>query len=266
MLLGSTGSIGTQAIDIVRANPDAFRVVAIAAGGDRPELLAAQALELGVEAVAVARASAAEDVQLALYAEAQRRGYDRGEFPLPKLLAGPDAATEAAAWPSADVVVNGMTGSIGLAPTLEPVVAAAPLPVPRFGIATHAATVNGWSRSKSPTLGRITVAPGRRVYAGTPFRLSAYVPTEGKQVIRERYGDCKDKAALLTALLSAVGIKANMALLSGRRHGVTPFLPSPRFAHAIALSLNDQPIGLQRPVQLPSAFQQSGQGELDGRQ
>ena len=118
MLLGSTGSIGTQAIDIVRANPDAFRVVAIAAGGDRPELLAAQALELGVEAVAVARASAAEDVQLALYAEAQRRGYDRGEFPLPKLLAGPDAATEAAAWPSADVVVNGMTGSIGLAPTL----------------------------------------------------------------------------------------------------------------------------------------------------
>jgi 1-deoxy-D-xylulose-5-phosphate reductoisomerase len=118
VLLGSTGSIGTQAIDIVRANPDAFRVVAVAAGGDRPGLLAAQALELGVEAVGVARASAAEDVQLALYAEAQRRGYDRGEFPLPKLLAGPDAAAEVAAWPSADVVVNGMTGSIGLAPTL----------------------------------------------------------------------------------------------------------------------------------------------------
>jgi len=118
VLLGSTGSIGTQAIDIVRANPDAFRVVAVAAGGDRPELLAAQALELGVEAVAVARASAVEDVQLALYAEAQRRGYDRGEFPLPKLLAGPDAAAEVAAWPSADLVVNGMTGSIGLAPTL----------------------------------------------------------------------------------------------------------------------------------------------------
>jgi 1-deoxy-D-xylulose-5-phosphate reductoisomerase len=118
VLLGCTGSIGSQAIDIVRANPEAFKVVAVAAGGDRPELLAAQALELGVEAVAVARASAAEDVQLALYAEAQRRGYDRGEFALPKLLAGPDAAAEVAAWPSADVVVNGMTGSIGLAPTL----------------------------------------------------------------------------------------------------------------------------------------------------
>ena len=117
-LLGSTGSIGTQALDVVRANPGAFRVVALAAGGERAELLAAQALEFGVEAVAVARGSAAEDLALAIYAEAQRRGYDRGEFALPKLLAGPDAAVEVAAWPSADVVVNGMTGSIGLAPTL----------------------------------------------------------------------------------------------------------------------------------------------------
>jgi tetratricopeptide (TPR) repeat protein/transglutaminase-like putative cysteine protease len=71
-------------------------------------------------------------------------------------------------------------------------------------------------------------------YQSTPFRLSAYVPTEGKQVIREQYGDCKDKAALLTALLSAVGIQSDMVLLSPREHGVTPFLPSPRFNHAIA--------------------------------
>ena len=118
VLLGSTGSIGTQALDVVRANPEDFRVVALAAGGDRADVLAAQALEFGVEAVAVARATAAEDVQLALYAEAQRRGYDRGEFPLPKLLTGPEAATEVAGWPTAELVVNGMTGSIGLAPTL----------------------------------------------------------------------------------------------------------------------------------------------------
>ena len=118
VLLGSTGSIGTQALDILRAHPDRFRLVGIAAGGDRPEALAAQALEFGVEAVAVARATAAEDVQLALYAEASRRGYSSGEFALPKLLAGPDAAAEVAAWPTADLVLNGMTGSVGLAPTL----------------------------------------------------------------------------------------------------------------------------------------------------
>jgi tetratricopeptide (TPR) repeat protein len=71
-------------------------------------------------------------------------------------------------------------------------------------------------------------------YQSTPFRMSAYVPTEGKQVVREHYGDCKDKAALLTALLGAVGIKSNMVLLCGRSQGIVPWLPSPRFTHAIA--------------------------------
>ncbi len=126
VILGSTGSVGTQAIDLVRANPDRFRVVGLAAGGDRASLLAEQAIELGVEVVAVAKASALEDVQLALYAEAQRRGHDRGGFALPKLHAGPPAAAEVAAW-SCDVVLNGMTGSVGLAPTLAAIDAGATL-------------------------------------------------------------------------------------------------------------------------------------------
>ena len=117
VLLGSTGSIGTQALDVVRRNPDRLRVVGLAAGGERVDLLAAQALELGVEVVAVARAGAAQDLQLAFYAHAQARGYSAGQYRLPKVLAGPDAATEIAAWPC-DVVLNGMTGSVGLAPTL----------------------------------------------------------------------------------------------------------------------------------------------------
>lgn len=117
MLLGSTGSIGTQAIDIVRRNPDRFRVVALGAGGGNVGLLAAQALELGVAAVGVARASAAQDLQLAFYAEASRRGWARGEVKLPKIIAGPDAMTELAQWRS-DVVLNGVVGSLGLAPTL----------------------------------------------------------------------------------------------------------------------------------------------------
>ncbi|MDT7572760.1 MAG: 1-deoxy-D-xylulose-5-phosphate reductoisomerase [Actinomycetota bacterium] len=117
VLLGSTGSIGTQAIEVVRGAPDRFRVVGLAAGGERVDLLAAQALELGVDVVAVARATAAQDLQLAFYAAAQARGFRRGEFAVPKILAGPDAATELAAWPC-DTVLNGMTGSVGLAPTL----------------------------------------------------------------------------------------------------------------------------------------------------
>ena len=117
VLLGSTGSIGTQAVDVVRAAPDLFRVVGLAAGGERVDLLAAQALELGVEVVAVAQATAASDLQLAFYAAAQARGFSSGDFAVPKILAGPDAATELAAWPC-DTVLNGMTGSVGLAPTL----------------------------------------------------------------------------------------------------------------------------------------------------
>ncbi len=125
VLLGSTGSIGTQAIDIVRRNPDRFRVVAVGAGGGNVEQLAAQALELGVEAVGVAKASAAQDLQLAFYAEASRRGYATGDFRIPKILAGPDAMTELAEWPGAEgrdgadvTVLNGVVGSLGLAPTL----------------------------------------------------------------------------------------------------------------------------------------------------
>jgi len=117
VLLGSTGSVGTQAIDIVRRNPDRFRVVAIGAGGGNVATLAAQALELGVEAVGVAKASAAQDLQLAFYAEASSRGYAKGQFRIPKILAGPQAMTELAEWPC-DTVLNAVVGSLGLAPTL----------------------------------------------------------------------------------------------------------------------------------------------------
>ena len=72
-------------------------------------------------------------------------------------------------------------------------------------------------------------------YQTTPFRLSAYVPTEGKQVLRDRYGDCKDKSALLCAMLGTIGIEARMALVNTRDDGVLPYLPSPRFSHAIAV-------------------------------
>ena len=77
-------------------------------------------------------------------------------------------------------------------------------------------------------------------YQSSPFRLSAFVPTEGKQVIREQYGDCKDKAALLTAMLAAVNIHSRMVLLSPRENGLSAFLPSPRFDHAIALVDTDK--------------------------
>ena len=113
VLLGSTGSIGTQAADIVRRNRDRFRLVALAAGGGNPDLLASQALEFEVEAIAVADPAAGPAVQAALAHQIESR-----RQALPKVLAGPDAVAELAAWP-AHTVLNAVTGAVGLAATLS---------------------------------------------------------------------------------------------------------------------------------------------------
>jgi 1-deoxy-D-xylulose-5-phosphate reductoisomerase len=134
ILLGSTGSIGTQAVDIIRRNPDRFRLAGLASGGSNPDLLARQALEFGVDVVAVASEAAAPAVQQAIQAQggqaqsgqsprtqAQRSQVSSGaaaQRQLPKVLAGPQAVAEMAAWP-ADVVLNAVTGAAGLAATLS---------------------------------------------------------------------------------------------------------------------------------------------------
>lgn len=117
VILGSTGSIGTQALEVIDTRRDRFRVVGLAAGGSDVALFARQVLDFAPEVVALAKATAGQDLQLALYAEASRRGWDEGKVRLPKILLGPDAATELART-DCDVVLNGITGSAGLLPTL----------------------------------------------------------------------------------------------------------------------------------------------------
>jgi 1-deoxy-D-xylulose-5-phosphate reductoisomerase len=119
LVLGSTGSVGTQALDVIRANRDRFTVAGLAAGGADPAAIAAQALEFGAPVIAVARATAVEDVTLALYAEAQKCGFERGGFRMPRVLAGPTAVLDLIDSTPADVILNGVTGSRGLEPTLR---------------------------------------------------------------------------------------------------------------------------------------------------
>ncbi len=83
VILGSTGSIGTQALDLVRAHPDRFRVVGLTAGGSNPELFEAQVAEFAPAWSGL----------------------------------GEEASTDAAGQPC-DVVLNGITGAVGLRPTL----------------------------------------------------------------------------------------------------------------------------------------------------
>lgn len=98
LLLGSTGSIGTQALQVITANPDRFEVVGLAAGGGNPQLLAAQRAETGVTNVAVA------DERVGEALEAPYRGAE--------------AVTRLVQDTAADVVLNALVGALGLRPTL----------------------------------------------------------------------------------------------------------------------------------------------------
>jgi 1-deoxy-D-xylulose-5-phosphate reductoisomerase len=99
LVLGSTGSIGTQALEVIAANPDRFEVVGLAAGGANVDTLLRQRAETGVTNIAIADDHAAEMV---------------GNVP----YHGPDAVTQLVEETEADVVLNALVGALGLRPTL----------------------------------------------------------------------------------------------------------------------------------------------------
>jgi len=101
VILGSTGSIGTQALEIVEANPDKFRVIGLSAGSKNLELLAEQANKFSVPVVAT---TGNREVLISKLGKTQ-------------VIDGPTAASEIAAM-TCGVVLNGISGSIGLGPTL----------------------------------------------------------------------------------------------------------------------------------------------------
>ncbi len=99
LVLGSTGSIGTQALEVIAANPDRFEVVGLAAGGGRPDLVAQQRAATGVTNIAVTDEPAADTVGDVMYR-------------------GPEAVTRLVENTEADVVLNALVGALGLRPTL----------------------------------------------------------------------------------------------------------------------------------------------------
>jgi 1-deoxy-D-xylulose-5-phosphate reductoisomerase len=99
LVLGSTGSIGTQALEVIAANPDRFEVVGLAAGGANLDTLLRQRAETGVTNIAVADDRAAQAA---------------GDIP----YHGPEAVTRLVQETEADVVLNALVGALGLRPTL----------------------------------------------------------------------------------------------------------------------------------------------------
>ena len=108
IILGSTGSIGTQTLEVISSRRDQFEVAGISAGGSDVGSLAQQIIDFSIPVVAIAREDAAEELQRALTVQAGSRGL---VVPNPRILTGPDASTELAAMP-ADVVCNAITLSL----------------------------------------------------------------------------------------------------------------------------------------------------------
>ena len=105
LILGSTGSIGVQALEVIAENPDRFEVVGLGAGGGNLDALATQVSDLGL---ASRRVAAADPRAAATLADDIGAG----------VHGGPEAMCELIAEVEADVVLNGIVGSIGLAPSL----------------------------------------------------------------------------------------------------------------------------------------------------
>ncbi|MDO4252809.1 MAG: 1-deoxy-D-xylulose-5-phosphate reductoisomerase [Rothia sp. (in: high G+C Gram-positive bacteria)] len=134
-LLGSTGSIGRQGLQVVEhlnklagtrmESPQAaMKVLALAAGSSSLDLLAEQAVVCAAELVATSGgAQAAQELEEAIAARAKARGYQQYK---PIICYGADAASQAASY-GADVVLNGITGSIGLQPSLAALAAGSQL-------------------------------------------------------------------------------------------------------------------------------------------
>jgi 1-deoxy-D-xylulose-5-phosphate reductoisomerase len=114
VILGSTGSIGTQALDIISRNPDQFTVTGLAATGRDPLALIDQCLDHQVPMVAVTGITAEEFLEQFRARATTRRISSIRE---PEVFAGIDAATHLAGT-RVDVVLNGLAGAAGLEPTL----------------------------------------------------------------------------------------------------------------------------------------------------
>jgi 1-deoxy-D-xylulose-5-phosphate reductoisomerase len=106
-ILGSTGSIGTQALDVVRRNPDRFRVVGLGAKGTSHQLLIGQIREFMPPLVAIADEHAADELKKNL-----------GPIRAIDIISGPAAMETLARESDADMVLNAMVGAVGLSPSL----------------------------------------------------------------------------------------------------------------------------------------------------
>ncbi|MBE6471129.1 MAG: 1-deoxy-D-xylulose-5-phosphate reductoisomerase [Coriobacteriaceae bacterium] len=117
VVLGSTGSIGTQTLDVVRQNPERLSIVGLAVNSSVQQLCD-QAVEFGVEHLAVAQAQPMQKREILTQALASR-AKEQGKALNPYIACGPDAVLELCRMPEVDLVVNALVGAAGLRASYE---------------------------------------------------------------------------------------------------------------------------------------------------
>ena len=185
-VLGSTGSIGTQTLEIVEDFPDQFRVVALSAGRNL-SLLVSQIQRHRPDVVALADPALLAELKDRLMALPA----DTRPDPLPHLVGGPEGLDVVASWDAADLVVTGIVGCAGLLPTLAAIRAGKDLAVANKETLIAAGPVVLPELKKSGS--RLLPADSEhsaifQCLQGTPWsdtaRLSTGVPTPGLRRIQ----------------------------------------------------------------------------------
>ena len=185
-VLGSTGSIGTQTLEIVEDFPDQFRVVALSAGRNL-SLLVSQIQRHRPDVVALADPALLAELKDSLMALPA----DTRPEPLPQLVGGPEGLDVVASWDAADLVVTGIVGCAGLLPTLAAIRAGKDLAVANKETLIAAGPVVLPELKKSGS--RLLPADSEhsaifQCLQGTPWsdtaRLSTGVPTPGLRRIQ----------------------------------------------------------------------------------
>jgi len=185
-VLGSTGSIGTQTLEIVEDFPDQFRVVALSAGRNL-SLLVSQIQRHRPDVVALADPALLAELKDRLMALPA----DSRPEPLPQLVGGPEGLDVVASWDAADLVVTGIVGCAGLLPTLAAIRAGKDLAVANKETLIAAGPVVLPELKKSGS--RLLPADSEhsaifQCLQGTPWsdtaRLSTGVPTPGLRRIQ----------------------------------------------------------------------------------
>ena len=179
VILGSTGSIGTQGLDVISRHLDRFTVTGLAAGGAHVELLAQQAAKFHVPTVAIFDKEAVP---------ALREALEQAGAGNVNITAGPDAVI-AMAGSGADVVLNGITGSIGLEPSIAALQAGSQLAL----------------ANKNPWWPADTCCLARRYATSRSIRSIPNIPPSGSRCVPARTAKCPSSSSPRPAVRSAAG-------------------------------------------------------------